>query len=270
MLFCCLAKETMKLQSRKETCMCDRLTFLWLWSAGLSMRAIAHHTGRSPHTVRRWLRWWYEAPLDQCIGYHYSLPDAATSTSTELPISVTHSDLSSFTSLSPRWTGVRGSTSPPSLHDAGLVQSRLLHRSTCGRHDTGGVTLFLVLRLLPPTSSHDSAAPPCPSPTPSSWCSTSWLGAAAWRVLPYRDTDVPPLRVTSWRVGHGLALQRQLFPEKFWKLSKETTMLVAMEQNHRNKVIMQPDPAAPGGTRILFRGFMVSVLEYLAQGLNFS
>ncbi|KAK8405519.1 hypothetical protein O3P69_001819 [Scylla paramamosain] len=154
----------------------------------------------SPHTVRRWLRWWYEAPLDQRIGYHYSLPDAATSTSTELPISVTHSDLSSFTSLSPRWTGVRGSTSPPSLHDAGL------------RHDTGGVTLFLVLRLLPPTSSHDSAAP----------------------------------------------------------LSKETTLLVAMEQSHKHKVIMQPDPAAPGGTRILFRGFMVSVLEYLAQGLNFS
>ncbi|MPC79258.1 Glutamate receptor ionotropic, NMDA 2D [Portunus trituberculatus] len=54
------------------------------------------------------------------------------------------------------------------------------------------------------------------------------------------------------------------------RLSKETVMVVAMEQNHRNKVVLQPDPAAPGGTRLLFRGFMVSVLEYLAQGLNFS
>ncbi|XP_045100957.1 glutamate receptor ionotropic, delta-1-like isoform X4 [Portunus trituberculatus] len=54
------------------------------------------------------------------------------------------------------------------------------------------------------------------------------------------------------------------------RLSKETNLLVAMEQNHGNKVVMQPDPTAPSGTKLLFRGFMVPVLEYLAQGLNFS
>ncbi|XP_045100955.1 uncharacterized protein LOC123497984 isoform X2 [Portunus trituberculatus] len=94
--------------------------------------------------------------------------------------------------------------------------------------------------------------------------------AAAWVVLPYQDPDFPPQRRASWTVTHGLHLHKPLFWDKFWKLSKETNLLVAMEQNHGNKVVMQPDPTAPSGTKLLFRGFMVPVLEYLAQGLNFS
>ena len=54
------------------------------------------------------------------------------------------------------------------------------------------------------------------------------------------------------------------------RLSRETNLMVAMEQNHGNKVVMQPDATAPGGKRLLFKGYMVPVLEYLAQGLNFS
>ncbi|MPC36941.1 hypothetical protein E2C01_030413 [Portunus trituberculatus] len=39
-----------------ETCPCERLWFTWLWSTGASFRAIAKRSGRSPTTVRRWVR----------------------------------------------------------------------------------------------------------------------------------------------------------------------------------------------------------------------
>ncbi|MPC14317.1 hypothetical protein E2C01_007081 [Portunus trituberculatus] len=42
----------------RETCLYERLSFLWQWCAGLSLRSIARRSGRSPDTVRRWLRWW--------------------------------------------------------------------------------------------------------------------------------------------------------------------------------------------------------------------
>ena len=56
---------------RRETCLYERLTFLWLWSAGLSLRSIARRSGRSPHTVRRWLRWWEQnARLSKGMDEH--------------------------------------------------------------------------------------------------------------------------------------------------------------------------------------------------------
>lgn len=39
-----------------ETCPVERLWFAWLWSQGMSFRSIAKHAGRSPTTVRRWVR----------------------------------------------------------------------------------------------------------------------------------------------------------------------------------------------------------------------
>ena len=48
----------MALHPRRKTCLYERLTFLWLRSAGLSIRSIARRSGRSPDTVRRWLLWW--------------------------------------------------------------------------------------------------------------------------------------------------------------------------------------------------------------------
>ncbi|XP_063855559.1 glutamate receptor ionotropic, kainate glr-3-like [Scylla paramamosain] len=46
--------------------------------------------------------------------------------------------------------------------------------------------------------------------------------------------------------------------------------MVAMEENHSHLAVMEPDPKAPGGVRLQFEGFMINVLAYLAQGLNFS
>ncbi|MPC71302.1 hypothetical protein E2C01_065576 [Portunus trituberculatus] len=43
-----------------------------------------------------------------------------------------------------------------------------------------------------------------------------------------------------------------------------------MEPNDRHTVVMVPDPTAPGGERPVFKGYMITVVEYLAQGLNFS
>ena len=126
-------KEIMSL-SRGETCLYERLSFLWLWSEGLSVRSIARLTGRSPHTVRRWLRWWgrYTTPRESDSGQQYLLP-GATNTTTELPLNMTHSDLSSsLASLSPRWTAVPWSTWLPSLHGTGFVHSGFLCHSTCG------------------------------------------------------------------------------------------------------------------------------------------
>ena len=53
-------------------------------------------------------------------------------------------------------------------------------------------------------------------------------------------------------------------------MSGEAELVVAMERNHRHKMKEEPDPKAPGGMRVQFKGFMVTVLDYLAQGLNFS
>ncbi|MPC94998.1 hypothetical protein E2C01_090190 [Portunus trituberculatus] len=40
-----------------ETGLGERLWFTWLWAGGLSFRAIAKRAGRSPTTVRRWVKY---------------------------------------------------------------------------------------------------------------------------------------------------------------------------------------------------------------------
>ena len=40
-----------------ETGLDERLWFTWLWAGGLSFRAIAKRAGRSPTTVRRWVKY---------------------------------------------------------------------------------------------------------------------------------------------------------------------------------------------------------------------
>lgn len=54
------------------------------------------------------------------------------------------------------------------------------------------------------------------------------------------------------------------------RLTKEANLIVTMAKNDRHTVVMHPDPTAPGGERPEFKGYMVTVNEYLAQGLNFS
>ncbi|KAK8405250.1 hypothetical protein O3P69_001666 [Scylla paramamosain] len=51
-------------------------------------------------------------------------------------------------------------------------------------------------------------------------------------------------------------------------MSGEAELMVAMERNHRHLMKEEPDPTAPDGVRVQFKGFMVTVLDYLAQGGN--
>lgn len=39
-----------------KTCLGERMLFMWLRTCGQSVRCIARQTGRSPTTVRRWVR----------------------------------------------------------------------------------------------------------------------------------------------------------------------------------------------------------------------
>ncbi|XP_063871845.1 uncharacterized protein LOC135106557 isoform X2 [Scylla paramamosain] len=94
--------------------------------------------------------------------------------------------------------------------------------------------------------------------------------AGGWVVLPYQRPGVVPLRVASWTAGGNLSLHRPLFWDKFSKMSGEAELMVAMERNHRHLMKEEPDPTAPDGVRVQFKGFMVTVLDYLAQGVNFS
>ncbi|XP_063872532.1 probable glutamate receptor [Scylla paramamosain] len=94
--------------------------------------------------------------------------------------------------------------------------------------------------------------------------------AAGWVVLPYQRPGVAPLRVASWTAGGNLSLHRPLFWDKFSKFPEGSDVMVAMEENHSHLAVMEPDPKAPGGVRLQFEGFMINVLAYLAQGLNFS
>ncbi|KAK8373605.1 hypothetical protein O3P69_017759 [Scylla paramamosain] len=52
------------------------------------------------------------------------------------------------------------------------------------------------------------------------------------------------------------------------RMSGEAELMVAMERNHRHLMKEEPDPTAPDGVRVQFKGFMVTVLDYLAQGGN--
>ncbi|MPC95642.1 hypothetical protein E2C01_090861 [Portunus trituberculatus] len=94
--------------------------------------------------------------------------------------------------------------------------------------------------------------------------------AAGWVVLPYQRPGVAPLRIASWAAEGNLSLHRPLFWDKFSKLSGEAELVVAMERNHRHAMTEEPDPTAPDGVRVQFKGFMITLLDYLAQGVNFS
>lgn len=52
----CKQSEMDRRQPYNKICMRERLWFLWLWKRGYSMRLIAKHTGRSPTTVRKWVK----------------------------------------------------------------------------------------------------------------------------------------------------------------------------------------------------------------------
>lgn len=52
-----LWNSNMKLrEANNKTCLAERNLFIWLWKCGHSVRYIGRQTGRSPTTVRRWVR----------------------------------------------------------------------------------------------------------------------------------------------------------------------------------------------------------------------
>lgn len=54
------------------------------------------------------------------------------------------------------------------------------------------------------------------------------------------------------------------------RFPRQTRVTVAMEQSHLHKVVMEVDPSAPGKKRISFQGYLIKVLDYIAQGINFT
>ncbi|XP_069182971.1 probable glutamate receptor [Procambarus clarkii] len=90
--------------------------------------------------------------------------------------------------------------------------------------------------------------------------------------LPYSPRGGQALKVASWTPHRGLALTSSvpLFPDKFSRLVHHPTLVVAGEVYPGQTEALVDDPQAPDGRRLVFRGPAASVLDYLAQALNFS
>ena len=122
---------------RGETSLYERLTFLWLWSAGLSVRSVARHTGRSPHTVRRWLRWFgqYRRLLKPMDGQLHRLLPAASSGDKELLFKMAACNRSALylALFGTRRTIMTCNALPLTYNDNDFVQSETIHEnySTC-------------------------------------------------------------------------------------------------------------------------------------------
>ncbi|XP_069169913.1 probable glutamate receptor [Procambarus clarkii] len=90
--------------------------------------------------------------------------------------------------------------------------------------------------------------------------------------LPYSPRGAQALKVASWTPHQGLALTSSLplFPDKFSRLLHHPTLVVAGEVYPGQTEELVDDPGAPDGKRLVFRGPAASVLDYLAQAINFS
>ncbi|XP_063869652.1 probable glutamate receptor [Scylla paramamosain] len=85
--------------------------------------------------------------------------------------------------------------------------------------------------------------------------------------FPYSEHVV---QVARWRSGRlTLASSLPLFPDKFHRFV-ERPFLRLTAQEFPPHVVMQYRAAPGGGTKLVFSGAMMSVLEVLAQSLNFS
>ncbi|KAK8377518.1 hypothetical protein O3P69_013863 [Scylla paramamosain] len=85
--------------------------------------------------------------------------------------------------------------------------------------------------------------------------------------LPYSEHE---LLVARWRRGRlTLASSLPLFPDKFHRFLERPFLRLTAEEFPPH-VVMQYRAAPGGGTKLVFSGAMMSVLEVLAQSLNFS
>ncbi|XP_045127529.1 probable glutamate receptor [Portunus trituberculatus] len=90
-------------------------------------------------------------------------------------------------------------------------------------------------------------------------------------VQPYSKPGSVPVDVASWTPQRGLsAPPNQLFSEKFEKIKSSRKVYVTMVEDATHKPAMIKDRNVPGGHRLVFTGYMVTVLDYIARGLNFS
>nr|XP_045610233.1 glutamate receptor-like [Procambarus clarkii] len=90
--------------------------------------------------------------------------------------------------------------------------------------------------------------------------------------LPYSPRGAQALKVASWTPHQDLALTSSLplFPDKFSRLLHHPTLVVAGEVYPGQTEELVDYPGAPDGKRLVFRGPAASVLDYLAQAINFS
>nr|XP_045611861.1 glutamate receptor ionotropic, kainate glr-3-like [Procambarus clarkii] len=97
------------------------------------------------------------------------------------------------------------------------------------------------------------------------WCSV-------YIQLPYSPRGAQAMKLATWTPHRGLALASRLlpFPDKFFKLVHHPTLRVAGEAYPGQTEELLDDPEAPDGKRLVFRGPVASVLDYLAQAMNFS
>ncbi|XP_050736673.1 probable glutamate receptor [Eriocheir sinensis] len=91
-------------------------------------------------------------------------------------------------------------------------------------------------------------------------------------VLPYSRADSVPEVLAVWTPQEGLVVEphAHLFPHKFEKLSMSYQLLVAMTEDAMHKKVYRADPSTREKQFVTFDGYMVRLMDYVAQGLNFS
>ncbi|XP_071523927.1 uncharacterized protein [Panulirus ornatus] len=89
--------------------------------------------------------------------------------------------------------------------------------------------------------------------------------------LPYSPREEQALRVASWTPHRGLRLTTHLplFPDKFSKFLSRPTLVVAVELQTYHTMEVVEDPEAPGGRRLIFRGALDNVVDFMSRSMNF-
>ncbi|XP_050714184.1 glutamate receptor ionotropic, delta-2-like isoform X2 [Eriocheir sinensis] len=86
---------------------------------------------------------------------------------------------------------------------------------------------------------------------------------------PYSAPDSTPLRVATW-TPHTLAVNMQLFPDKFYVFSSAPTLTVGIELIPHHKLSWVEDASALDGRSLKFTGYADIIVKYFAQAMNFT
>ncbi|XP_042233744.1 probable glutamate receptor [Homarus americanus] len=90
--------------------------------------------------------------------------------------------------------------------------------------------------------------------------------------LPYSPLDAKASMVASWTPHRGLALTPylQLFPEKFSRFAQAPNLVVSVIPMAIHNAFLIEEPTSAEGKRLVHTGPIANVVEYLAEGLNFT